>query len=112
MSCQQFTPEFKDQAVDGVVLPGAGVGGEVDRGIVAGELAVSGPPQVERRPSNPEVSSRLSDVSALLGVLDDSPFTPNFSPFGGHSDLLDHLASRRCQNGPARSEISQSIPLR
>jgi hypothetical protein len=54
-------------------------------------------PQVERRPSNPEVSAGLSDVPDLLGVLDDSPFTLDFSLFGGQSDLLDHLASRRCQ---------------
>jgi hypothetical protein len=56
------------------------------------------------------VAAVRSDVPALLGVLDDSPFTLNFSLLGGHSDFLDHLASRRCQNGPAESEISLRPP--
>jgi hypothetical protein len=60
-------------------------------GVVATLRAPRG--TIERRPLNPEESAGFSDVFDLLGVLDDSPFTPNFSLFGGHSDLLDHLAS-------------------
>ena len=63
-----------------------------DQALVA-ELAVSGPPQIERRPRNSVVSAGLPGGPDLLGILDDSPFTLDFSLFGGYSDLLDLLVS-------------------
>jgi hypothetical protein len=61
--------------------------------VLVTELAVSGPPQIERRFGNVVVSAGLPNVPDLLGVLDDSPFPLAFSLFGCHSGLHGLLVS-------------------